>query len=224
MKRGNAAIRLSWATRTNSPRCPTPPESGLTASRFGGWRSVVSWTRLRPAISIKREVGRIGNTDLEFSTSTAIGLRPLPFPLIKMDRLCSKDVTGSSHRVNNNEEYLAKIAPDIGKAAGVLARQFPSLEYDDIYQELWVYVLERKKELKTHEENGRPVDFLVKAGQRICGKEIAAATPRNDEYWYTPNVVRKMLDTGMLYFSDAGEPAGRSDLTEAFRALDDEGK
>lgn len=121
--------------------------------------------------------------------------------------------------MNNNEEYLAKIAPDIGKAAGVLARQFPSLEYDDIYQELWVYVLERKKELKTHEENGRPVDFLVKAGQRICGKEIAAATPRNDEYWYTPNVVRKMLDTGMLYFSDAGEPAGRSDLTEAFKAL-----
>src|SRR5690606_41858294 len=91
----------------------------LPICRFGGWRSVVSWTRLRLAISIKREVGRTGNTDLEFSTSTAIGLRPLPFPLIKMVHSFLKDVTGSSHRVNkHNSEYLESIAPDIKREIG----------------------------------------------------------------------------------------------------------
>src|SRR5690606_10667945 len=201
MKRGNAAIRLSWDTRTNSPRCPTPPESGLTASRFGGWRSVVSWTRLRLAISIKREVGRTGNTDLEFSTSTATGLRPLPFPLIKMDRLCSKAETGSSYRVNkHNSEYLESIAPDIKRAAEKVARQFPSIEYDDIYQNLWVWVLEESYELQPSSEGGAAVGFLEQAGRRMCGKELRARNPRADDFYYTPKVIRKMLDAGMLYF------------------------
>lgn len=116
-------------------------------------------------------------------------------------------------------EYLESIAPDIGKASEILSRQFPTIEYDDIYQDLWVYVLERKSPLKTRDEYGTPVNFLVQAGQRICGKEIATLTPRDDAYWYTPSVVRKMLDAGMLYFTDSGEPAGRSDLTVAFMAL-----
>src|SRR5690606_11445833 len=123
---------------------------------------------------------------------------------------------------NNNKhstEYLESIAPDIKRAAEKVARQFPSIEYDDIYQNLWVYVLETKTEITPSAEGGAAIGFLTQEAQRQCGKELRAANPRADAFYYTPKVIRKMLDAGMLYFTGTGDPAGRSDLTEAVKAL-----
>ena len=124
----------------------------------------------------------------------------------------------------HNSEYLESIAPDIKRAAEKVARQFPSIDYDDIYQNLWVWVLEESYELRPSAEGGAAIGFLEQAGRRMCGKELRALNPRADDFYYTPKVLRKMLDAGMLYFTGTGDPAGRSDLTEAFKALSESHK
>jgi hypothetical protein len=118
--------------------------------------------------------------------------------------------------LNHTDEYLEAIAPDIKTAAERVSRQFPSLEYDDIYQNLWVYALETKTELIPG--GGSAVAFLVQEGRRQCGKELAERNPRADDFFYTPGVVKKMLDAGLLYYH-GGDVAGRSDLLVAYRAI-----
>src|SRR5690606_32026464 len=125
---------------------------------------------------------------------------------------------------NNNKhstEYLESIAPDIKRAAEKVARQFPSIEYDDIYQNLWVYVLETKTEITPSAEGGAAIGFLTQEAQRQCGKELAERNPRADAFYYTPKVVRRMLDAGMLYYS-GDDVAGRSDLLVAYQSLSEE--
>lgn len=117
----------------------------------------------------------------------------------------------------HSSEYLESIAPDIKRAAEKVARQFPSIEYDDIYQNLWVYVLETKTELIPG--GGSAVGFLVQEGQRQCGKELAERNPRPDAFYYSPKIVKKMLDSGLMFYDDAGDICGRSDMTTAFGTL-----
>ena len=119
----------------------------------------------------------------------------------------------------HNSEYLESIAPDIKRAAEKVARQFPSIEYDDIYQNLWVYVLETKTEIIPG--GGSAVGFLVQEGQRQCGKELAERNPRADAFYYSPKIVRKMLDAGLLYY-EGEDVAGRSDLLVAYQSLSEE--
>jgi hypothetical protein len=120
----------------------------------------------------------------------------------------------------HNTEYLTSIAPDIKKAAERLARQFTSIEYDDIYQNLWEWALNESYELIPSAEGGAAVKFLTQAGQRQCGKELAQNNPRADDFYYSPMIVRRMLDAGMLFYEDKNV-TGRSDLLEAYNQLSD---
>lgn len=121
----------------------------------------------------------------------------------------------------HNSEYLESIAPDIKRAAEKVARQFPSIEYDDIYQNLWVWVLEESYELQPSAEGGAAIGFLEQAGRRMCGKELAERNPRADAFYYSPKIVRKMLDAGLLYY-EGEDVAGRSDLLVAYQSLSEE--
>ncbi|MFB9661557.1 hypothetical protein ACFQS3_02425 [Glycomyces mayteni] len=121
--------------------------------------------------------------------------------------------------MNHSEEYLKRIAPDIKKAAEKVSAQFGSLEYDEIYQNLWEWVLRESYELTPSDEGGAAVRFLVQAGQRMCGKELAEKNPRQDAYFYSPKKVRELLDRGALCYID-GDIAGRSDMLTAYQTLD----
>lgn len=119
----------------------------------------------------------------------------------------------------HSTEYLESIAPDIKRAAVKVSRQFPSIEYDDIYQNLWVWLLEESYPLIPSSQGGAAVGFLTQAGQRICGKELAERNPRPDAFFYSPASVRALLNSGALYYTDEGDIAGRSDLLAAYDVL-----
>lgn len=115
-----------------------------------------------------------------------------------------------------------QLLPDITKAAKSLSRQYISLEYEDIYQDLCEYAWANRERIKTFgAEGGNPLMILSREGKRLCGKQIASRAVRDDRHFYAPKEVRFLLENDALVSRD-GDIEGRSDLVTAFRELSEE--
>lgn len=122
----------------------------------------------------------------------------------------------------DTEERFASLLPDIEKTAKRLAYQYPSLEYEDIRQDLAEYAWKHRDQIRTYgAEGGNPLMILSREGKRLCGKAIASRSIRDDRYWYAPKEVRALLDEGALFSRD-GDIDGRSDLLLAVKALSED--
>lgn len=120
----------------------------------------------------------------------------------------------------NREERLNQLLPEIEKVAKQLAKKYVSIPYDDIRQDLCLYAWENIDKIKTYgEEGGNPLLVFTRHGNKVCGKWLASATVRTDEYYYSPGEVRGLLSNGALWV-EQDDILGRSDLLMSFKKLD----
>ncbi|MGI5245459.1 hypothetical protein [Dactylosporangium sp. CA-139066] len=91
-------------------------------------------------------------------------------------------------------DTLMTLLPVIESASRAVAREYPGVDSDDVYQSLCVWVLENASYLKTDEVAGCRY-ILYRAAHIIARKERTEALQSCVQYDYTPADVRKILET-----------------------------
>jgi hypothetical protein len=108
------------------------------------------------------------------------------------------------------EEFYARVE--------AVARQFQKgwshLDWEDIRQEMWVFLLERRNQLK--EATLDPTDTNL----RVIAKQVVAELTEQDnvawgKYEYGTKHVRSMLEAGLLHDDRMGTLSERHDLDNA---------
>ncbi len=102
-------------------------------------------------------------------------------------------------------EELVELLPVIEAIAPSVARGYPGVDKDDLYQELCVWVLENGHRLDLGHAAGCRY-ILNRAAHIFCKRERAAQLQRHSQYNYRPADVRKMLEAAM-----SGDPLERLD-------------
>ncbi len=94
-------------------------------------------------------------------------------------------------------DILQELLPLIEALARSIARSYPGVEQDDMYQALCLFVLQHGQDLDpANEASCRYV--LTKAAHVYAGEQRAEALGNTAQYNYRPDDVRRILETGSL--------------------------
>lgn len=114
------------------------------------------------------------------------------------------------------EEFYSKV----DKTARQVQNKWKNLDWEDIRQEIWVHLLERRKTLPQ-----LIISHDVEKQLRKVGNQVAVSLNSSDEiswgaYHYTPAVVRAMLKVGYLSDPSLGTLSEQEDLRKSFEKLE----
>lgn len=93
-------------------------------------------------------------------------------------------------------DVLTALLPLIEPMSYSVARSYPGVEADDIYQELALFVLQHGQGLDVENEPGCRY-ILGRVAQMYAGGERAAMLHATSQYNYRPEDVRKILETAL---------------------------
>lgn len=114
---------------------------------------------------------------------------------------------------------------DIDRVAKSVARDYPDIEWEDLRQELVVFVLENGKSLKTREQGGSPRKILNLVAQAYSKKLRVQHLILSPQYSYRPSDVQLILETAWTGVSSASyvPDDARDPLSNTFTIHDDQG-
>ena len=114
----------------------------------------------------------------------------------------------------------------IDRVAKRVAKDYPDIDWEDIRQELAVFVLTNGPSIKLRDEGGNPVKFLELVAQTYSGKQRAQHLSLSPQYAYRPSDVKLILETAFEpeSISSAYVPDdARHPLSNTFNIFDSEG-
>lgn len=119
-----------------------------------------------------------------------------------------------------NQDIPEEFYGVVDKIARQVQNKWKNLDWEDIRQEMWVHLLERRSGL------GRLIisDDVEKQLRKV-GNQVAVAINSSDEvswgaYHYTATVVRAMLKAGYLSDPSLGTLSEQEDLRKSFEKLE----
>lgn len=83
----------------------------------------------------------------------------------------------------------------IKEVASRVAHKVQMVEREDLTQELCIWFLLHKEEIKSVEEGGNPSYILYRACRKIAEEMRAKALKQSCQYFYRPSDVRRVLET-----------------------------
>jgi hypothetical protein len=130
-------------------------------------------------------------------------------------------VTKESERSHPGATY-EDLAEVIDKTAKHVARDYPDIDWEDIRQELVVFVLQYGKSIKLHEYGGNPRWLLERVAQEYCKNMRAQHMVLTPQYAYKPSDIKLILETAFLGTPRSGyvPDDARSPLSRTFNVYD----
>lgn len=115
-----------------------------------------------------------------------------------------------------------ELAESIDIIARRVARDYPDIDWEDVRQELCIYVLTNANSIKPRSEGGNPERFLTLEAQTYCGKVRAEHLTFTPQYAYRPSDIKLILETA---FENSPRSAfvpddARSPLSTTFNVFD----
>lgn len=116
-------------------------------------------------------------------------------------------------------------AKDIDLVAKNVARDYPDIDWEDLRQELVVFVLENAKSLKTRSEGGNPRKLFALVAQTAAKKIRTQHMILSPQYAYRPSEIKLILESaffgpdGASYVPDDA----RDPLSRTFNVYDPDG-
>lgn len=86
------------------------------------------------------------------------------------------------------------LAELIDRVAKNVANDYPDIDWEDVRQELVVFVLQNGKSIKLREDGGNPKWLLERVAQMYCKDQRAQHLTMSPQYAYKPSDVRKILE------------------------------
>ncbi len=91
-------------------------------------------------------------------------------------------------------EILTELIPMVESVARTVAREYPGVDHEDLYQDMCLWVLEHGGSLKIEEEKGTRY-IIYRAAHILAGQERAEQLRMTAQYNYRPADVRRILET-----------------------------
>ena len=132
---------------------------------------------------------------------------------------------GLSKENNMMHEHIPKEFYDaVEQAAKGVGRKWPTLDWEDIRQDVWVYLLENKPEYAKLLKEEDPSTQL----RRIAGQRAAMAADVYEffsgQYDYGTDEVRTLLEMGLITNREAATLSESTDLSTGMLMLKDKNK
>lgn len=89
---------------------------------------------------------------------------------------------------------------DIIRAARDVAKDYPDIDWEDVRQELALFVIKHGKSIKLREDGGNPRWLLKRVAQTYCKEQRTQHLSMSPQYAYKPSDVKKILETA--FFAD----------------------
>jgi hypothetical protein len=106
------------------------------------------------------------------------------------------------------------------RAAKAVGRRWPTIDWEDIRQAIWLYILDKKIDLSEWEAEGEEVmRKLCRVGGQYASSQAEKDVASAGGYRYRAKEVRGMLKAGFLTDSNAGTLAEYHDLETAMKRL-----
>jgi DNA-directed RNA polymerase specialized sigma24 family protein len=86
----------------------------------------------------------------------------------------------------------------IDRVARSVAKDYPDIEWEDVRQELVVFVLQHGKSIKLREEGGNPKWLLERVAQTYAKKNRTQHLILTSQYAYRPSDVKQILETAFM--------------------------
>lgn len=86
------------------------------------------------------------------------------------------------------------LSTDIDRVSRRVASDYPDIEWEDVRQELALFVLTNGKSIKLKEDGGNPRWLLTKVAQTYCKDQRTQHLTLSPQYAYTPGDVKKILE------------------------------
>jgi DNA-directed RNA polymerase specialized sigma24 family protein len=117
------------------------------------------------------------------------------------------------------------LAEDIDRVARNVASDYPDIDWQDLRQELALFVLERGKSIKLRDQGGNPKRLLVLVANDYCKKLRTQHMSLSPQYAYRPTDIVQILDTAFFDSPDNGyvPDDARSPLSKTFNIYDPNG-
>lgn len=114
------------------------------------------------------------------------------------------------------------LAEDIDRVSRQVARDYPDIDWQDVRQELALFVVQRGKSIKLKNEGGNPKRLLILVANEYCKKERTQHMALTPQYAYRPSDVSLVLETAYLGRSNADfvPDDARSPLSKTFNRFD----
>lgn len=122
-------------------------------------------------------------------------------------------------------EHIPKEFYDaVETAARGAARKWPTLDWEDVRQDVWVYLLERPNQLSNFLAEEDPSTEL----RRVAGQQAAMAADVYEffsgQYEYGTDEVRTLLEMGLITNREAATLSESADLSTGMLMLKDKNK
>lgn len=99
------------------------------------------------------------------------------------------------------EEHPGATYEDLSEAIDRVARRsaadYPDVDWEDVRQELVLFVLEHGPSIRLKEYGGNPVWLLGRVARSYCSKLRSQHMTLSPQYAYRPSDVRKVLETAL---------------------------
>lgn len=127
---------------------------------------------------------------------------------------------------NQREGYGATyedLASEIDRVSRHVARDYPDIDWEDVRQELALFVVKNGKSIKLREVGGNPRRLLVLVANQYCKDQRTQHMTLSPQYAYRPSDVALILETAYLYRSSSDYvPAdARHPLSNTFNIYDE---
>lgn len=87
------------------------------------------------------------------------------------------------------------LAEMIDRVARFVAKDYPDIDWEDVRQELALFVVQNGKSIKLREEGGNPKWLLERVAQMYCKNVRAQHLILSPQYAYKPSDVKEILET-----------------------------
>lgn len=114
----------------------------------------------------------------------------------------------------------------IDRVARKVSADYPDIDWEDVRQELVVFVLEHGKSIKLREHGGNPSWLLNRVAQSYCLKVRSQHMSLTPQYAYRPSDIKKILETAFFPDSRAETHVpddARNPLSNTFTVYDQDG-
>lgn len=117
------------------------------------------------------------------------------------------------------------LAEEINRVSYHVARDYPDIDWEDVRQQLALFVLENGKSIKLKEHGGNPRRLLTLVANEFCKDQRTQHMSLSPQYAYRPSDVMLILETAY-----SGDPMSsyvpddaRHPLSGTFNVWDDQG-
>lgn len=117
------------------------------------------------------------------------------------------------------------LANDIDRVAKNVASDYPDIDWEDVRQELALFVLEHGKSIKLRDEGGNPRWLLDRVANEYCKRLRTQHMTLTPQYAYRPSDIVKIMETAFLDNGPSGyvPDDARSPLSKTFNLYDPNG-